>query len=182
LLLQLPHGCPEIREDPSTEGLIVNLTTQSVAALSLPPGKNDQIWFDDTVPGFGLRLRQTGARSWMFQYKIGRATRRLVIGSAAAIKVARAREIAGQHHAAVKLGRDPAAEKRMQVERASHTFGALVERYLDRQRGELRPGSLREVKRHLETHSKPLHPCPLTRSTSASSRPDWPRSKRIPAR
>ena len=139
----------------------MNLTTQSVAALSLAPGKTDQIWFDDTVPGFGLRLRQTGARSWIFQYKIGRATRRLVIGSAAAIKVAKAREIAGQHHAAVKLGRDPAAEKRMQVERALHTFGALVERYLDRQRGELRPGSLREVKRHLETHSKPLHALPV---------------------
>ena len=139
----------------------MKLTTQSVAALSLAPGKDDQIWFDDTVPGFGLRLRQTGGRSWIFQYKIGRATRRLVIGSASAIKVGKAREIAGQHHAAVRLGRDPAAEKRTQVERASHTFAALVEKYLDHQRNELRPASFLEVNRHLVTHSKPLHALPV---------------------
>ena len=57
-----------------------------------------------------------------------------MIGAASAIKVARAREIAGQHHAAVKLGRDPAAEKRVQVERATHTFGALAEKYLAQKR------------------------------------------------
>ena len=139
----------------------MKLTTQSVAALSLAPGKGDRIWFDDTVPGFGLRLRQTGSRSWIFQYKIGRATRRLVIGSASAIKVGKAREIAGEHHAAVRLGRDPAAEKRTQVERASHTFAALVEKYLDHQRNELRPASFLEVNRHLVTHSKPLHALPV---------------------
>jgi integrase len=139
----------------------MNLTAHSVAGLKLDSGETDRIWFDDTVPGFGLRVRQAGSRSWVFQYKIGRTTRRLVIGSASAIKVAKAREIAGQHHAAVKLGRDPAAEKRTQVERASHTFGGLMERYLDRQRGELRPGSFGEVSRHLETHSKPLHALPV---------------------
>jgi integrase len=139
----------------------MNLTAQTVAALKLDRGETDRIWFDDTVPGFGLRVRQAGSRSWIFQYKIGRTTRRLVIGSASAIKVAQAREIAAQHHAAVKLGRDPAAEKRTQVERASHTFGGLVERYLGRQRGELRQGSFREVSRHLETHSRPLHALPV---------------------
>ena len=139
----------------------MNLTAHSVAALKLDSGETDRIWFDDAVPGFGLRVRSAGSRSWIFQYKVGRTTRRLVIGSAAAIKVAKAREIAGRHHAAVKLGRDPAAEKRTQVERASHTFGGLVEKYLVQQKTELRPGSLREVTRHLETHSKPLHALPV---------------------
>ena len=139
----------------------MNLTAHSIAALKLDSGKTDQIWFDDTVPGFGLRVRSAGSRSWVFQYKIGRTTKRLVIGSASAIKVARAREIAGQHHAAVKLGRDPAAEKRTQVERASHTFGALVEKYLDQQKTALRPRSYLEVSRHLEMHGKPLHGLPV---------------------
>ena len=139
----------------------MNLTANSVAALMLDSGETDRIWFDDALPGFGLRVRRAGSRSWVFQYKIGRTTRRLVIGSASAIKVAKAREIAGQHHAAVKLGRDPAAEKRTQVERASHTFGGLVDKYLAQQKTELRPGSLREVTRHLETHGKPLHALPV---------------------
>jgi hypothetical protein len=88
-------------------------------------------------------------------------TRRVVIGQASAIKVGRAREIAGELHAKVRLGGDPAAEKRIQVERASHTLGGLVERYLAQQETELRSGSYREVKRHLRVHAKPLHGLPV---------------------
>lgn len=140
---------------------IMKLTVQSTDGLKLEPGEADRIWFDDAVPGFGLRVRQTGARSWIFQYKVGRKTRRLVIGRAAAMKVARAREIAGELRAKVRLGGDPAAEKRVQVERSSHTLGALVEKYLDQQRTELRASSYREVERHLEKHAAPLHSLPI---------------------
>ena len=84
----------------------------------LNSGKEDQIWFDDSVPGFGLRIREAGSRSSIFQYKMGRKTRRVVIGHASAIKVGRAREIAGELHAKVRLGGDPAADKRIKVERA----------------------------------------------------------------
>lgn len=139
----------------------MNLTAQTVAALTLDTGKADQIWFDDAVPGFGLRIRKTGARSWIFQYKIGSLTRRYLIGHASAIKVGRAREIASELHAKVRLGGDPAAEKRIKVERASHTFGALVEKYLAQQEREMRPGSYREIKRHLEQHAKPLNGLPI---------------------
>ena len=139
----------------------MNLTAQKVAALVLDFGKADQIWFDDSVPGFGLRIREAGSRSWIFQYKIGRKTRRVVIGQASAIKVGRAREIAGELHAKVRLGGDPAADKRIKIERASHTLGGLVERYLAQQETELRSGSYREVKRHLRLHVKPLHGLPV---------------------
>ena len=139
----------------------MNLTAHSVAALKLPAGENDRIWFDDTVPGFGLRVRGTGGRSWIYQYKIKRKTRRFVIGSASAIKVGRAREIASELHAKVRLGADPAAERHQQVERASRAFGALVEKYLAQQQTELRPGSFREVNRHLAVHAKPLHALPV---------------------
>jgi integrase len=139
----------------------MRLTAQSTDGLKLKPGESDRIWFDDAIPGFGLRVRDTGSRSWIFQYKIGSKTRRLVIGQASAVKLGRAREIASEHHAKVKLGRDPAGEKRVQVERASHTFGTLVKKYLDQQRAELRPGSYREVARHLERHAAPLHPFAL---------------------
>jgi integrase len=139
----------------------MNLTATTVSGLKLGQDEADRIWFDDAVPGFGLRIRQSGSRSWIFQYKLGTKTRRLVIGQASAIKLGRAREIAGEYHAKVKLGRDPAGEKRVQVQRSSHTFDALVKRYLDQQRGELRPGSYREIARHLEQHAAPLHALPL---------------------
>jgi integrase len=139
----------------------MNLTAQSAATLTLADGEKDRIWFDDTVAGFGLRVRSTGGRSWIFQYKLGRKTRRLVIGHAPALKVARAREIAGELHAKVRLGGDPASEKRVRVDRAQHTFGALVEAYLDQQERHLRPGSFREIKRHLEQHCSVLRGLPI---------------------
>ena len=69
----------------------MNLTAATVANLHLAPGEVDRIWFDAGVPGFGLRARASGARSWIFQYKLGGKTRRMVIGAVSAIKVARAR-------------------------------------------------------------------------------------------
>ena len=53
-------------------------------AHSLPAGKTDVIDFDDSMPGFGYRLR-IGAggkvlRSWVCQYRHGGATRRLLLG------------------------------------------------------------------------------------------------------
>src|SRR5262249_6638525 len=116
----------------------MKLTAQTADALRLQPGEADRIWFDDAIPGFGLRIRDTGSRSWVYQYKIANKTRRLVIGQASAIKLGRAREIAGDYYAKVKLGRDPSSERRIQVQRASHTFGALVTNYLDQQRSQLR--------------------------------------------
>jgi integrase len=80
-----------------------------------------------------------------------------VIGRTSATKFARAREIARKHYLKVKEGRDPAAEKHMQVQRASHTFGGLVARYLEQQRSQLRDSSYREITRHLERYSTPLH-------------------------
>jgi integrase len=138
----------------------MKLTAQSADELKIEAGKTDVIVFDDAVPGFGLRIRDTGSRSWVYQYKVAGKTRRLVIGQASAIKFGRAKEIASEYHAKVRLGRDPASERWMQIQRISHTLGALVARYLDQRRSELRPGSYREIARHLKVHAAPLHRLP----------------------
>jgi len=46
----------------------VKLTQPTINNLALPPGKSDAIYFDDDVPGLGLRLRGGGKRCWIFQY------------------------------------------------------------------------------------------------------------------
>jgi integrase len=139
----------------------MKLTAASLANLKLESGDKDHIWFDDAVPGFGLRIRNTGSRSWIYQYKIGGKTRRLVLGHATAIKPARAREIAGELHAKVKLGGDPAAEKRAQVERSSHSFGALAQQYLAARRNGLPPRSLPVIERYLEIYAAPFDKLPI---------------------
>jgi integrase len=150
----------------------MKLTEKIVATLALDSGQDDRIWFDDAVAGFGLRIRRVKkwsgvysnkppSKTWLMQYRIGGKTRRLVIGEASAMKAGRAREIAEELRAKIKLGHDPAMEKRVRIERSSHTFGGLVEKYLRAQRVELRPGSYRLTARYLETHAGPLHGLPV---------------------
>jgi integrase len=137
----------------------MRLTTASIGALKLDTGIADKIVFDADVPGFGIRLRASGARTWIYQYKIGGRTRRLVLGQVSAIKLAKARDIAADLHAKVRLGGDPASEKRANVRQANNTFGVLVERFLDQYRA--RPRTMTEVQRYLYRYASPLHPAPL---------------------
>jgi integrase len=137
----------------------MRLTTAAVEGLELDTGVADKIVFDDDVPGFGVRVRASGARTWIFQYKIGGKTRRLVLGQVSAIKLAKARDIAGELHAKVRLGGDPASEKREKVQRALHTFVNLVERFLEQYRA--RPRTRGEVERYLRKYAAPLHPMPV---------------------
>ena len=84
-----------------------------------------------------------------------------MIGKASAIKPAKAREIAADYHARVRQGGDPAAEKHIQIQRASHTLGPLIERYLDQRKASLRPNSLASVTHQLAKNAKPLHHLPV---------------------
>jgi len=139
----------------------MRLTAKAVD-LPLPNGKLDHIEFDDDIPGFGLRIREGGSRTWVFQYKIGGKQRRMVLGRATAIKAEKARAIAGEYHEQVGRGRDPAGEKAVRKVQAADTLDELVRRYLEVKKDELRPRSYAEVARHLEVYAKPLHRLPLT--------------------
>jgi integrase len=137
----------------------MRLTAAALGDLKLDSGVTDRIVFDDDVPGFGIRMRASGAQTWIFQYKIGGRTRRLVIGQVSAIKLAKARDIASELHAKVRLGGDPASEKREKVQRALDTFGSLAERFLEQYRARLRTKN--EVSRHLQKYAAPLHSSPV---------------------
>ena len=137
----------------------MRLTAASTEALTLDSGVTDRIVFDDDVPGFGIRIRASGKRSWIYQYKIGGRTRRLALGEVSAIKLAKARDIASDLHAKVRLGGDPASEKRAKVQQSRNTFGSLAERFLDQYRA--RPRTRYEVVRHLQKYAAPLRSTPV---------------------
>jgi integrase len=127
----------------------------------LPRGKTDALFFDDAVPGFALRLRESGSGSWVFQYRVGVKQRRLTFGSVRTISAQKAREQATKFYAAVKLGRDPAGEKNTAKELANETVEATLPLFLARQKERLRPRAYVEVERHLNEHAKRLHSLPL---------------------
>ena len=115
------------------------------------------IVFDDDLPGFGLRIRAGGKRVWIFQYKIGSQSRRVTLGGVTALTAARARETAGDLHAAVRLGRDPAGEKSEGRMTRGRDHGRRRAVLSDLSEQPLRPQSYVEVERHLMRYCKPLH-------------------------
>ena len=140
---------------------MMRLTAATIRALKLPPGATDRVYFDEDLPGFGLRVRASGVHSWMIQYAIAGRTRRVVLGLASALDPGKARATAKDLLAQVRLGRDPAAEKDRARVRAAETFGALLPRFLERQRTRLKPRSYVETERHLQRHAKALHGSPI---------------------
>ena len=53
--------------------------------LALPPGKGDHIEWDETLPGFGVRLRGR-SKGWVVQYRVGRQQRRESLGDVRKVK------------------------------------------------------------------------------------------------
>jgi integrase len=143
----------------------MKLTATTIRAAQLPRGKTEAIIFDDDVPGFGLRLREGGSRSFVFQYKLGTKQRRMALGSATALKLPDVRETAEKLHARVKLGHDPASDKAQARAQAAHTFKPAADLYLEQQRAKLRPRSYPDLERHLLKHSKSLHELQLAKIT-----------------
>ena len=141
----------------------MKLTVKSTAALKLPRGKTDHIEFDDEVPGFGIRLREGGGRSFVFQYKIGTQQRRIALGAVSAVDIGKARETAKDLYARVRLGQDPAGDKADAKIKMAETFEAVGRRFLEHQRTRLRPRSYPDVERHLLAHAKVLHSLPLAK-------------------
>jgi len=116
----------------------------------LQPGS--MVW-DTTTVGFGAR-RQLRHVHYLLRYRINGRQRFISIGkhgSPWSPEMARteARRLLGL--VASKI--DPASEH----VRPGETFGAEIERYLDRKRSAVKPKSLVEIERHLLAYAKPLH-------------------------
>jgi integrase len=86
----------------------------------------------------------------------------MTIGVASAMKPQEAREQARKLYGKTMGGGDPLLEKQQAITaRTDDTFGQLVTRYLDRQRGRLRPISLWQIERYLTKFASPLHRLPV---------------------
>jgi integrase len=139
----------------------MRFTKTSVAALQLPPGKADHIEFDEATPGFGVRLREGGKRSWIAQMRVHGRTKRLAIGDARQVELEAARSAAKRFFAGGDLGKDPVAERRQARAQAANTVGVVVERYLAAREPVARPNTMRNLTRSLRRLFAPLHGRPI---------------------
>ena len=148
----------------------MKFTTQTVAQLTPPPGSGDALFWDDAIPGFGVRARASGRKLWIFQYRAGRQQRRMSLGLVSAVSAGEARKLATQLYAKTKLGLDPAGDKIEHQARAAETFGAAAELFLARQKVGLRPQSYAPVARHCWSTPNLFTGCRSPRSTAARLR------------
>src|SRR5688572_15197929 len=100
-------GKQEIASHTLPRDQFMRFTRPNVVRLTLPPGKSEVIVFDETLPGFGLRLRAGGKRTWIAQYRVGSKQRRVTLGTLETLDPDRARQAARETLARVQLGGDP---------------------------------------------------------------------------
>ena len=135
----------------------MKLTQATMAGIDLPLGQSERIVFDERLPGFGLRVRAGGTRTWVVQYRVGKKQRRETIGPVELIMAARAYAAAEHVLAQVRLGSDPQAMKKEQSARGAATLHALSERFLRYKEDQLKVNTFKQMRSHLTTHWSPLN-------------------------
>jgi integrase len=143
----------------------MNLNARTVAALTLD-GKNDAIYWEEAIPGFGYRLRLGAGgrvlRSWVVQYRRAGGSRRITLGSAEVLTAEAARKKAKELLAQVQLGADPQADRHERRDKDRLRLRAIIDEYLALQASKVRATSLREITRYLTgPYFKPLHNMPI---------------------
>src|SRR5215467_1757488 len=127
--------------------MLGKVTKSTVERLPL----NAVLW-DQSLVGFGAR-RQLRHVHYLLRYRLNGHQRFITIGRHGTFTPETARNEAKRLLGLVASKVDPATER----VRPTETFGAEVDRYLERKRPSLKPKTIIEVERHLLVHAKPLH-------------------------
>ncbi len=125
----------------------VNFTARTIEALKPAEGSGRVEYWDDSLPGFGMRLSPQGRKTWVLMFWFNGRQRRLTLGTYPALSLSEARQRARDALHEASYGADPAAAK--QAERQAETFEELAQEYLDRH-AKLKKKSWREDKRLLD--------------------------------
>jgi len=131
------------------------LTIRSIEAIK-PAGRDVFAW-DGALHGFGVRVKPSGRKSFVLQYRTKSGlSRRMTLGeyNRDAFRPEDARKLAGEYLRAVRLGGDPAADE--DAARKAPTVAEFAETYLSEWAGHhKKPRSADEDRRNLKLHVIP---------------------------
>jgi integrase len=110
---------------------------------------------DGALKGFGVRMKPSGAASYVVQYRNreGR-TRRLAVGRIGEMTPDQARQIAAEKLREARKGGDPSADRHSA--RAAMTVSEMCDLYLADAKGRIKPSTLVMDRSRIECHVKPL--------------------------
>ena len=107
----------------------IHFTDRTLRALKPPPRPKQVDFWDDALPGFGLRVSYNGRKSWVVLYRCNGVKSRLTLGRFDTIPLADARDQARAALRDATAGVDPSAKK--ERDREAPTFKRLADRYIE---------------------------------------------------
>ena len=92
----------------------LNFTADRVRNFECAPGKQQTIYWDAKIPGLGMRVTAGGARSYIFETRLGGKTLRITIGDPRVWTLGKAQEEATRLKVQTDQGLDPRQLKKEQ--------------------------------------------------------------------
>lgn len=123
----------------------------------LEPRTGEYVEWCGKLAGFGCRVRRSGAKTFIAQYRIGgrgNPTRKVTIGQVGKLTVEEARDAAKEVLSKAALGNDVAAERARK--KAELTVNALCDEYLSEGCGHKKPLTLEADTGNITNHIIPL--------------------------
>jgi integrase len=131
------------------------ITKRTVDGIS--PNGSDFYVFDSELIGFGVRVRKSGAMSYIARYRAGSGknapVRRVTIAKVGKVTPDEARNAAKDILASVVKGEDPARERA--DARAAATFASLAEDFLIHIEARRKPNTLAQYRHMLNAYAVP---------------------------
>lgn len=133
------------------------ITKRSVDALKTPQNGEVLLW-DTETKGFGVRVRSSGVKTYVFQYRMagGRnaALQKYTIGKHGSLTPEKARELAEGYARLVKDGINPVDERNK--DRQSMTMAELCDLYLAEGCATKKASTVSTDRGRIERHIKPM--------------------------
>src|ERR1700730_159143 len=140
---------------------LVKFTEANVKSFKSPAGKLDHIEFDESMPGFGLRVRGGERKYYIAQYRVGTKSGRATLGNASKVTLADAKIHAKKVFDLVAAKINPATQRTKAAAKASQTFERYIDPFLAVFKSEWATKYYNDNARALKIHFKGLHDMPL---------------------
>jgi integrase len=140
----------------------MKLTKTAVERLSVP-GQGYALYWDEQLPGFGVRVTQSGVKAFILQKRVKGREHRFTLGRVGVITAEKARRRAIEILGQIAGGGDPVAEQAQQKLKAVTLEQAFTD-YFAARKG-LKPRTQADMQAIVDTHLKDWQRKPLTSIT-----------------
>lgn len=146
-----------------------NLTKRFIADLPTPEATT--IFWDDDLPGFGVRVSTGGTKAFVVQFRRGRETTRKTLGSVDILALDRARRAAKDMLAAVRLGHTLPGTKPNPI------FDEVLDKFLGFVKAKRAPSTAFEYEQRIKLHIRPKFGSKRIRNITRAEIEQWHESK-----